>query len=132
MVRDALLEPVRVLVVDDDPRVRSALRAFLVAAAHVDVVGVADSATTAVDIANQERPTVALVDILLPEAADGLTAVRVLADSMRIPVVATSMDSSLRSTAIAAGARGFLSKDSAPDLLLATLREAAARDGQHR
>jgi DNA-binding NarL/FixJ family response regulator len=130
VLSDALVEPIRVLVVDDDPRVRSALRAFLLAAARVEVVGVADSPTTAVEIARQNRPHVALVDVLLPEAADGIALLRALAEGMRIPVVATSMDNSLWSTAVAAGAREFLSKGSPPELFLASLRDAATHDEQ--
>jgi len=123
-------ERVRVLVVDDDPRVRTALRRFLSASPGSDVVGVAGTATSAVGVAREQTPDVALVDLLLPEAQDGLGVLRAVTGELRIPAIAISIEGGLRSSALAAGACRFLDKDSPPDLLVTALRQAASPQRQ--
>lgn len=115
--------PVRVLIVDDDQRVRAALRAYLSAVPGIDVVGTADGPAAALDIARRHPPTVAVIDLLIPDAQDGLALLRTLT-GMRIPAVALSIEYQLSASALAAGARQFVGKDSSPDLLLAAVRAA--------
>lgn len=115
--------PVRVLIVDDDQRVRAALRAYLSAVPGIDVVGTADGPASALDIARRHPPTVAVIDLLIPDAQDGLTLLRTFA-GLRIPAVALSIEYELSAKALAAGARQFVGKDSSPDLLLAAVRAA--------
>jgi DNA-binding NarL/FixJ family response regulator len=117
---------VRVLIAEDDPRVRTALRSFLSASDGFDVVGDAGNATTALEIARELRPAVALVDVLLPEARDGLGLLRALTAELGIPAVAISIQSWVRGDALAAGAYRFLDKDSSPELLLVALRAATS------
>lgn len=122
-------EPVRVLIADDDPRVRAALRTFLSSFPEFDVVADAGCAPSAVRLAREHAPMVALVDILLPAARDGLGLLRTLNGELRIPTVAISMHGEHRDSALAAGARQFLSKDGSPEQLLAALH-AAGRPGR--
>lgn len=117
------IPPLRVLIVDDDPRVRAALRAYLSAVPDIDVIGAADSPAAALDIARRAAPTVAVIDLLIPDAQDGLTLLRTLT-GMRIPTVALSIEHGLWASALAAGACQFVGKGSSPDLLLAALRAA--------
>jgi DNA-binding NarL/FixJ family response regulator len=117
---------VRVLIAEDDPRVRTALRRFLSASDGFDVVGDAGNATTALEIARAVCPAVALVDVLLPEARDGLSLLRALTAELGIPAVAISIQGWVRGDALAAGAYRFLDKDSAPELLVAALRDATS------
>lgn len=128
MIRDDgdLAARVRVLIAEDDPRVRTALRSFLSASDGFDVVGDAGNATTALEIARELRPAVALVDVLLPEARDGLGLLRALTAELGIPAVAISIQSWVRGDALAAGAYRFLDKDSSPELLLVALRAATS------
>jgi DNA-binding NarL/FixJ family response regulator len=115
---------VRVLIVEDDPRVRLALRRFLAESDGFDVVGDAASATVGLELARAHSPAVVLVDILLPSAGDGLGLLRALTGELGIPAVAMSIHGGLRGRALAAGAYRFLDKDSAPELFLAALRAA--------
>src|SRR5687768_6847951 len=69
---------IRVLIADDDHRVRTALSAFLTSFADFAVVGTSATTDGALTLARQDRPTVALIDILLPEAPDGLALLRAL------------------------------------------------------
>jgi DNA-binding NarL/FixJ family response regulator len=127
VIRDDREQPVRVLVVEDDRRVRAALCGLL-SAEGLKVVGDADTAAAALGLARECTPTVVLVDVLLPDASDGLDLLRVLTAKLRIPTVAISINDWVRSRALAAGAHRFLGKDDPPELLVAALRAAARQD----
>jgi DNA-binding NarL/FixJ family response regulator len=123
MARDRAAR-IQVLIADDDARVRTALRAFLSALPDFEVIGEAASAAAALQLAREHRPTVALVDVLLPDARDGLDLLRTLTVDFRIPVVAISIEGGMRSSALAAGAYRFLDKDGSPELLVDALLAA--------
>ena len=125
MVPDDRDRPVEVLIADNDARVRAALRSFLSALPGLTVVADAADAVTALETARQRAPDVALVDVLLPTAQDGLGLVRALTAELNVPAVAISIHGWVRGSALAAGAHRFLDKDSAPELLVAALRAAA-------
>jgi DNA-binding NarL/FixJ family response regulator len=118
---------VRVLIVEDDARVRTALRSFLSASEGFEVVGDAADAATALRMAREWAPAVAVVDVLLPDASDGLALLRILTADLSIPAIAISIDDQFSGDALAAGAHRFLDKDSAPEQLLGALRAAAGR-----
>jgi DNA-binding NarL/FixJ family response regulator len=118
--------PIRVLIADDDHRVRTALSALLTSSAGFDVVGPCATTDNALTLAREQRPTVALVDLLLPEAHDGLGLLRAITDEFRIPAIAMSIDGGLRNSALVAGATWFFDKSGTADLLLGALRAAAA------
>ncbi|MCE7003305.1 response regulator transcription factor [Kibdelosporangium philippinense] len=113
---------IRVLIVDDDLRVRSALRAFLGAHPGFDVIGEAAGSEAALEIARTLGPHVAVVDVHLPELDNGLELVHDLGE-MKVPVVAISLDLAARHSALAAGASRFLDKASVPEFLLDALRQ---------
>ena len=115
-------EPVRVLIADDDHRVRTALSALLTSSAGFDIVDISATTDSALTLARQHRPTVALIDILLPEAPDGLALLRALTDELHIPAIAISIDGGLKKSALAAGATSFFDKDGSADQLIAALR----------
>ncbi|HEY4454165.1 MAG TPA: response regulator [Pseudonocardiaceae bacterium] len=122
-------EQIRVLIADDDPRVRAALRVFLSANEGFEVVGEAANMAGALELARSCAPTVALVDVYLPGREDGLALLRALNEDLRIPVVAISLDNTACDSALEAGAYRFLAKESVPDLLLDVLGMSAQRDG---
>ncbi len=64
------MEPVRVLIVDDEPPARAKVRRFLAADPEVDVVGEAGSGPEAVDAIQRMRPDLVFLDIQMP-GADG-------------------------------------------------------------
>ena len=118
-----MIRPVRVLVVDDDPRVRAGLAGALGATPGLALVAVTGSPRRAVAVAAAGEADVALVDALLPTLADGVALVRSLAP--HLPVVAMSLDGSRRRDALAAGAVAYVEKDGALDDLVAALDAAA-------
>ena len=111
----------RVLVVDDDARVRSALRALIEASWGLVVCGEAASGPEALRADRELAPDVVLLDLLLPSAEDGLDVLTRLVGAGRT-VVALSIRETLSAAALNAGAVTFLEKGTSPDLLLQALR----------
>jgi DNA-binding NarL/FixJ family response regulator len=119
-----------VLVVDDDPLVRSALGLMLGGQPDVRVVGEAADGRAGLEAARELRPDVVLMDIRMP-LLDGLAATVELRSTPEPPhvIVLTTFDADdyvLR--ALAAGADGFLLKDTPPPEILQAIRRVAAGD----
>ncbi|WP_336923422.1 response regulator transcription factor [Aquipuribacter sp. SD81] len=124
---DAPDAPVRVLVVDDDPLVRSALTMVLRGADGVTLVGEATDGDEVPDAVARHRPDVVLMDIRMPRV-DGLTALAALRRSPRAPevVVLTTFDADEQVVrAVRDGAAGFLLKDTPPAEIVAAVRRVA-------
>lgn len=119
---------IRVLVADNDPRVRRGLRALLEADPGVILVGEARTAQEVLERDRALQPAVILLDPMLPGCEDGLRLLHELCQQRR-PVVAISMRGGLRKAALGAGARDFLEKGSYPELVLRALHAAAAGAG---
>ena len=120
---------IRVMLVDDHPLVRSAVRQALVGP-DVELVGEAATAEEAFELAPQLRPDVMLVDITLP-GADGVQLVRELSPRLpetRFVMLTVSMSDRDLIAAMDSGATGFLTKDLTPDALLRAVRGAHAGD----
>lgn len=117
--------PITVLIVDDDPRVRGALRTLLDADPAFHVIGDAGTPAQALRLAELHSPAVALVDVLMPAERDGLSLIETLATKCCVPVIAMSLPSSLEERAIAAGAARFLTKGTAPERMIAALGATA-------
>lgn len=121
---------IRVLLVDDDPLVRSALSLMLGGQSDIEVVGEAPNGEVGLALVTDTAPDVVLMDIRMP-VMDGLEATRVLHSRPSPPavVVLTTFDADdhvLR--AVASGADGFLLKDTAPGDIVNAIRTVAAGD----
>jgi len=118
----------RVLIVDDDPLVRSALALMLGGQADLDVVGEAGDGREGVDKARRLAPDVVLMDIRMPRL-NGLDATRELHARPEPPrvIVLTTFDADEHVFgALAAGADGFLLKDTPPAEIVAAIRKVSA------
>jgi DNA-binding NarL/FixJ family response regulator len=105
-------QPVRVLLVDDEPMFIEALKALLEADERVNVVAVAGNGADAVELALAEGPDVALVDLALP-GIGGLETTRLLlaqTPTMKVVVLSGQSDGTAASDAREAGAARFLFK----------------------
>lgn len=111
----------RVLVVDDDARVRHALRALIASATGLSLAGEASSAADALRADEELVPDVVLLDLLLPSAREGLGVLEQLVTRGR-EVIALSIRVELRRPTLEAGAAAFVEKGISPDLLLDVLR----------
>ena len=119
-----------VLVVDDDPLVRSALGLMLGGQPDVHVVGEAADGRAGIDAAQELRPDVVLMDIRMP-VLDGLAAtieLRTHPDPPHVIVLTTFDADDYVLRALAAGADGFLLKDTPPTEILQAIRRVADGD----
>jgi DNA-binding NarL/FixJ family response regulator len=121
-----------VLVADDQAIIRTGLRIMLDAQPDIEVVGEAADGQQAVRLARDLRPDVCLFDIRMP-LLDGLEATRLVAgpnvaDPLVVVVITTFDLDEYVYGALRAGARGFLLKDTGPELLAQAVRSAA--DGE--
>jgi len=116
--------PLRVLLVDDEPLIRTGLRAIIDAEPDMEVAGEADDGMTAMSATRRLRPDVVLMDVRMPKV-DGIQATeRILAspDAPRIVVITTFENDEYVYEALRAGASGFLLKRSRPDEILDAIR----------
>lgn len=114
----------RVLIVEDDARVRRGLRRLIESAPDLTVVGEAATAESSRRLDLELLPDVVVLDLLLPHASDGLGLLRELRRRRRA-LVAISIRSELGPEALAAGAYAFLEKDGRHADMLAEIIRAA-------
>ncbi len=118
--------PVRVVLVDDDPWVRAGL--VLRGAPELEIVGEAGDGGHGLEVVARTRPDVVLMDIRMPRM-DGLTATQRLSEQRNPPkvIVLTTFDADDHVVrALAAGASGFILKDTSAPLIVEAIQKVAA------
>jgi DNA-binding NarL/FixJ family response regulator len=106
----------RVLLVDDHALLRLALRDELETAGF-EICGEAGDGASALELAEQSRPDVCVLDLYMPAASDGLSLAREIGSRVPETAVVVLSASWLKvdvDEALAAGARGYLLKDDDP------------------
>jgi DNA-binding NarL/FixJ family response regulator len=115
----------RLLIADDHPIFRTGLKETLAKECDVDFVGEADDGNKALELAREQRWDIILLDITMP----GKGGVEVLQQLRRerptVPVLILSAhpEDQLGLRLLKAGAAGYLTKDKAPQVLLAAIRK---------
>jgi DNA-binding NarL/FixJ family response regulator len=119
--------PIRVLVADDHPIVRSGIVGLLGTAADVEVVGEASTGLEAVELALRLEPDLVLMDLRMPGLDGDAATARILAErpGIRVLVLTTYESDESILTAIEAGASGYLLKAAPQEELLAGIRSVA-------
>ena len=118
---------VAVLLIEDDARVRLAVRSLIDSASDLVLVGEASSELEALELDQSLVPDVVLLDILLPLVSDGMRVLGHLLERGR-RVVAMSIRGGLGADVVAAGAHVFLEKDvRGGAAILGAIRAAADR-----
>jgi DNA-binding NarL/FixJ family response regulator len=123
------VRPVRVLIVDDYPLFAESVRMLLARDERVDVVGVAEDAHEAIELALERDAQVVIMDVSLP-GMDGLEATRRLGElkaDARVIVISGLDRDDLPQEAHEAGAWAFLTKDVLGRDLGARIAEVAER-----
>lgn len=120
--------PIRVLIVDDDPLVRSALTLMLGGRSDLELVGEASNGAEALDLVAGHRPDVVLMDLRMPvlNGLDATTRIFELADPPAVIVLTTFDADEHVVAAVAAGADGFLLKDTPPADIVDAIKRVAA------
>ena len=121
------MNPVTLLLVDDQALFREGLRTLLSAEPGIEVVGEAEDGEAAIHQARRLQPQVALMDLRMPRT-NGVEATRRLrteAPSVRVIVLTTFDDDEDVFEALRAGAVGYLLKDAPRDKLLEAIGAAA-------
>jgi DNA-binding NarL/FixJ family response regulator len=123
--------PVTVLLVDDEPLVRTGLRAVLEAQPGLEVVGEAADGAAVIPLVRRLRPDVVMMDVRMP-LMDGIEAtravLRTVPDPPKILVVTTFENDEYVYGALRAGADGFLLKRARPTEIVHAVRLVAEGD----
>lgn len=123
-----MTDAIRVVVADDQQVVREGLVALLGLLDGIEVAGAAGNGAEAFELVAQGNVDVVLMDLRMP-VLDGVQATaRITADfpDVAVLVLTTYADDSSITTALRAGARGYLTKDAGRAEIGAALRSTAA------
>ena len=120
--------PITILIVDDHAVVREGYRRLLERDPQLEVVAEAAAATEALALEAELEPDVVILDIALPgiSGIEILRRIRAHRPDARVLMFSMYQDAIFAERAFDAGARGYLSKASAPDLLVEAVRCVAA------
>jgi DNA-binding NarL/FixJ family response regulator len=123
-----MTSPIRVVVADDQPLVRTGLRMVLSDVEDITIVGEAADGHEAIALAATEHPDVVLMDVRMPglDGIDATRAVTAVDDPPRVLVLTTFDLDEVVYDALRAGASGFLLKDVPADQLVEGIRLIAA------
>ena len=124
------MPPIRIVIADDHPLVRSGMRALLMAADDMEVVGEAATGGEAVRLATTARPDVVVMDLRMPEL-NGIEATRRILETdpgIRILVVTLFEDDDSVFAALRAGARGYVLKEANEVEVLRAIRTVGNGD----
>ena len=123
-------ERIRVMVVDDHEIVRIGLKQVLDLSGEFEVVGQAADGEEAVRVAAEVSPDLVLMDVIMPRK-DGVEACREImaaAPEVRVVMLTASNAEDAVVESVAAGASGYLLKETDMEQLLSALRSAAVGD----
>ena len=116
---------VRVLIAEDEPHIRTVLRA-IVTALGGEVVGEATDGEQAVALAAIKRPHIALLDINMPKLTGDAALQRILAADPRVIVIMMTAQDTLEAvrTCLEGGARDYILKSNRAEEIFRLLRES--------
>ncbi len=113
-------QPITILLVDDHALLRAGIRMLLSTTDHMQLIGEADKGEQAIQLYQNLKPNLVIMDLSMP-GIGGLEAIRriLLHDAAaRILVFSVHHEQVFVSRALNAGAKGYLTKNSAPEQLL--------------
>jgi two-component system response regulator DesR len=123
------LEPLTILIADDDDLFASSLVELLADYPDLSVVGLAADGAEAVVLASRFHPDVVVMDVSMPRL-DGIVATRTITETIeftRVVVLSALSDAETASRARSAGAAAYLFKGCPTEFLVAAIREVAGR-----
>ncbi|MEM0961594.1 MAG: response regulator transcription factor [Bacteroidota bacterium] len=127
---DAARPPVRVLLVDDHPTIRSAVKRSLDVEDDLEVVGEAATAKDALRLANELKPDVMVLDVDLPDGSGVEVAGALRESSTRILAFTAYTGHAFVRGLLDAGAAGYVTKDKDESELVTAIRAIARGEGR--
>lgn len=124
----ASVEPLSVLIADDEAVVRETISIYVDSAPDMKVVGTAADGRAAVQMAETLRPDIILMDIQMPrvDGVEALAEVLRLLPRTHVVMITTFTSREAVVPALRAGALGYVLKSDPPERLLSAVREAVA------
>ncbi len=119
-------EKIRVLIVDDITETRESIRRMLMFDTNIEIVGMAGTAREAIQLSQQAKPDVIVMDINMPDI-DGITATQEIKKKspfIQVVILSVQSDPSYMRKAMLAGARDFLTKPPMIDELTDAVRRS--------
>lgn len=119
---------IRIVVADDHAIVRAGLKHLFAIMSDMEVVAEAVDGESVLETVRQTRSDILLLDLNMPGISGPDLIARVKAHWPQQPILVLSMHDTAQvaSRALKAGANGYVTKDSEPDILLAAIRKVAA------
>ena len=128
---------IRVVIVDDQPLMRSGIAMSLTGESDIEIVGEAGDGQEAISLAARLQPDIVLMDVRMP-GMDGVAATRTIASDqfsrnpdapVKVLMLTTFNVQDSVYQALRAGASGFLLKTAVPDELVRAVRHVAGGSG---
>jgi two-component system, NarL family, response regulator LiaR len=118
----------RIMIVDDHPLLRRGLTALLLSVPGLEIVGQVGSGEEAVDLYEQVRPDIVLMDLLMPGmgGVEAIRAIRRVDPEAKIMVISNYEDGDQVKEALQAGAMGYQLKGGEIDELVDAIRQAVS------
>lgn len=123
--------PIRLLLVDDEARVRQGLRMCMAGEPDFDVIGEAEEGEAAIALTAELHPDVVVLDLRM-HGVDGLEAAREIAateQDVRVVILSLQDDARTRREALASGASAFVGKQEGIGRLFEVIRALANTAG---
>ncbi|MEO8538832.1 MAG: response regulator transcription factor [bacterium] len=121
--------PIRLLLVDDEARVRQGLRMCMAGEPDFDVIGEAEEGEAAISLTSELHPDVVVLDIRM-RGLDGFAATKGISanePSARVVILSLQDDTGTRREAMASGATAFVGKQEGIARLFEVIRSVAGR-----
>jgi len=118
------MSPIRVVIADDHPVVRTGIRNLLMKAVDIEVIGEATTGGEALRLAEELNPDILLLDMELPDAKGTEVALKIQQKNLPVKILALSAynDPIYIRELLELGAAGYLMKEEAPDTILDAIR----------
>ena len=124
------MSKITVVICDDQSLILSSLKLILQTDPQIQVIGTAENGQEGLDLVRELNPTVALMDIQMPQM-DGIEATKLIASTTqtKVIVLTTFNRDDYLFDAMDAGASGFLLKNAEPEMLVTAVHQVAAGHG---
>ncbi len=113
------MKPLRIIIADDHGLVRQGVKAVIESQRSWELCGEADNGRTAVELARKHKPEIAVLDITMPElnGLDVTRQIKIASPKTKVLILTMHDSEALADEVLLAGARGYLLKSDAAELL---------------